>query len=604
MCTKRWSRVAVFTALLFSALWTWQPSGSLAAATIPEDIDEPTVSAPVANPVDDFTLLLIKRMQKALITIGIFAGPVNGIADDETTRAVRQYQRSTRQTPTGIIDEKLVIHLETAVSVSNLLDTLSLARQAHTKEAREALLANPATKDLITEGLSDEVANPVRDPSACFTEPTVRCLLDEAVESAKAITRDDMRNWAFGDILVAQARAGLSADARDTMRRISDPRMIMVALGEIAEARARAGQAESAIAAVDVIPDMATRSEAYANIANTLASAGLKQGVISAVAKLRDQVDLDNIDAKAVAQLTRASAALFQCGNTEDGVALLEEAESAANSIADINNRDTALRHVADTNAGIGRIDQAITILNTIESPSERMPVLMSTARAQAQKGDPDAALELASSIEAVRYRALVLASIAEGQAQIGNLQAAQITLENATADMEAIDLPYAKDFATSRIAMAYARIASDMDQPSPAMFDQATSLTDGIKDNKTRAYAAWNISFYNQQSGVGEAAETRAHAYAVTNEIPSPGGQAWLLAELAEKRTTDGHGEWAWEMFDRALGITESIKNAWGRARALSRLSQTLVRLVETKAVHGPITSNEATSKEATSSE
>jgi hypothetical protein len=240
---------------------------------------------------------------------------------------------------------------------------------------------------------------------------------------------------------------------------------------------------------------------------------------------------------------------------------------------------------VADTYADLGYVDHAIRILNTIENVSERTPVVMSVARARALEGDAKAALEIATTIEAMRYRALVLASIAEGQARTDDLPAALKTLEKATGARNTIQLPFARDFATSRIALAYARIASESGQPNPGMFVEATSLSESIEDTKTHAYTVWNITFYKQKSGFGLRADNIARAFAATEQIPSTSGQAWLLAELAEDRATGGHGDWAWNMFDRALSITESIKNSWGRARALGRLAQSLVRLVETGA-------------------
>lgn len=587
-----------FLILIVSNIVVLHPTSVQAAALIPEDLND------LEEPLEDnkatttFTRLLIERLQTGLSSIGVYQGAVTGVMDDETESAIRQYQRMTGQPVTGIVDDVLVNHLETAVNVNDLLDTLSTARQTRSEDARNALLANPATSDLIVDGLPDETANPTRDSSTCFKAPTVRCLLEEAVESAKAIPRDDIRNWAFGDILVAQARAGLSDEARNTIRLISDPRMVMVALGEIAEAQARAGQVEGAIAAADVIPDVFTRIAAYANIALIMSGNGHRVGVRRAVAKLRLHAGDLKMDAKLIAHLAQASTALFRVDESDQAASLLDEVETAANKIENTGNRDTSLRHVADTYAAMGHVDHAISILNNIENSAERTPVLMSAARVRALEGNPEAALEMAASIDAVRYRALVLASIAQGQARIGNLQGAIETLENATADADTIELPFARDYATSRIALAYAVIASEAKQPDTDLFLQASALSNKIEDNKTHAYTAWNIAFLKQQSGFGVPENSKALAIMITDQIESPSGQAWLLAELAENRANTKQGDWAWEMFDRALKISKAIKNSWGRARSLSRLAQSLIRLVETGAarhvVDTPANTNE----------
>jgi len=44
----------------------------------------------------------------------------------------------------------------------------------------------PGARDLVT-GVKDEVAEPTRDGYLCLKNTTVRCLLNEALESSKAV---------------------------------------------------------------------------------------------------------------------------------------------------------------------------------------------------------------------------------------------------------------------------------------------------------------------------------------------------------------------------------------------------------------------------------
>jgi hypothetical protein len=77
-----------------------------------------------------------------------------------------------------------------------------------------------ATRDLIKSGKSDDVADPTRDATQCFDQPATMCLNSEALESAKAIGKAELRDWALGEILIAEARAGLGERAMETASRI------------------------------------------------------------------------------------------------------------------------------------------------------------------------------------------------------------------------------------------------------------------------------------------------------------------------------------------------------------------------------------------------
>jgi len=170
----------------------------------------------------------------------------------ETKAAVRKYQTSAGARVTGRINKKLVDELENSIQVRLLLKRLDKVRIDNMSAARDALLKHPAT----------------REKAACQENVTVRCLLTEALESAKAVFKPELRDWALGEILVAQARAGLGPEAMRAAGRIRDPRLIIVALRDIAEAQAMSGLNERALAAADIISDPVKQSEALAAIAD------------------------------------------------------------------------------------------------------------------------------------------------------------------------------------------------------------------------------------------------------------------------------------------------------------------------------------------------
>jgi peptidoglycan hydrolase-like protein with peptidoglycan-binding domain len=57
---------------------------------------------------------LVFWMQRRLADLGYFHGPVNGRAGSETRRAILAYQRAAHLTPTGRINEALVVSLRRA----------------------------------------------------------------------------------------------------------------------------------------------------------------------------------------------------------------------------------------------------------------------------------------------------------------------------------------------------------------------------------------------------------------------------------------------------------------------------------------------------------
>ncbi|NQV45744.1 MAG: peptidoglycan-binding protein [Rhodospirillales bacterium] len=553
------------------------------AATLEGDLSQPDAQpgfTPLAPaPISHES---IQRLQTALSLLDLYKGNITGDINALTERAVREYQRRKGLPATGIVDDALIEEIETAANVITLLDRLSTARKAKKDSAREALLNHPATRDLIADTLQDETANAARDPSLCFRTPTVRCLLDEALESAKAVARDEMRNWVFGELLVAQARAGLGAEARDTVRRISDPRLIISALGQIAKAQALSGRDEEALAAASIIPDIVERVEAYATIAEIAARKGRALGATAAIAHLRKDVRSIGLDTQRIALLAQSSIILHRLEFERDAKVLLASLQEQAKTIKSPTHRESALRHIARAMVMNGDMVNAGIVLTLIVEDSERTPVMISTAEMQMSRGEGEAALATANAIKEVRFRAVVLASIARTRAQTGQRSEAFRILVGAYAEKDHIRFPFARDYATSQIALAYAEIGASGTTPDAAMFSRASRISEEITDERLRAETAWLISFSRHDSGANGLEESKRMAIANVKKIKSVPARAWLLAELSENRASAGQPDWAWELFYESLKISETVTNPWGRARSLTRLAQSLIHLAE----------------------
>lgn len=524
------------------------------------------------------------RVQKALSEMGLYLGPIDGHLNEETEAAIRIYQKNAGIRVDGKVSRQLWGLLNNAVQVRSLLKRLDEARRSSKDKARRALLAHPATRDLVSED-NRERADPTRDPSACFAEPTVRCLLDEASESVKAVFRPELRDWALGEVLVAQARAGLGQEAMATAARIRDPRLIMVALRDIAEARAAAGHAEEAMKAAEIIPDHEKRADAIAAIAAIQAKRGDREAARLTVARLIEETGEMKDSIKRISYRTRGATILAAAGDREGAEAEIAEAEAIARVQEAESDRSTALRYVAAALADMQRPGLALGFLDDIASSSERVSVLMSAATAQARAGDAAAALATADTIEAVRYRAVVLGRIAIAQAKQGARAASEATLELALAAVEEIDLPYARSYAVSRIALSMARVgllATKKADTAKMAFDRAARIAEKVDDDRLRAHTLWTIAADQRRAGNDDGAKaTEALADTATSEIKSKLTRVWMFAEIAIDHARKGESEIGWDAFRRGLGVGEKIANAWGRARALAKLAHTLVELV-----------------------
>ena len=520
---------------------------------------------------------LVRRVQEYLAAAGFYKGAVDGRMTPGTEIAIRAYQKSKGMKVDGLVTEALAHGLETGAKVGVLLKLLERTRRENIDAAKKALLANPATRGLVSEG-GGETADPTRDPTPCFRSPTARCLLKEASESAKAIFKDEMRDWALGEILASQAKAGLAPEAMKTVGRIKDPRLILVALRDIAEAQAAAGRDEESLAAVDIIPDPLKRAEALATIASIQARRGQGDEARNTARRLIQVLaEIDNA-LKRVAFQAKAAVILAHAGDDRAAADNLEAAIRLARSPVTVGERGVALRHVASALAEMAKPAEALDLLDEVGEDSERTPVLVSAANAHARAGDSAEALATAETIEAKRYRAVVLSRIAQAQAKGGDAESARKSLGKAVAAAKGIKLPFARAYADSRMVLALidiGRVSGD--------FGAAVETAQGISDKQLRAHGLWSVAA-EQRRGGDETGATRTESLAgeATEDLKSRVSRVWMFGDIALDHAARGETNAAWAAFGRALEVARDTRNAWGRARVLGRIAAVLVDLTE----------------------
>jgi len=525
---------------------------------------------------------VVRRVQRSLTRLGLYVGPEDGRLTPATAGAVRIYQRSTGLKVDGRATKDLADHMLYTLGVRKLLRRLDVVRREGKSSARDRLLNHPATRDLVSGETEPAVADATRDPRPCFRTPTVRCLLDEARHSSRAVHKSELRDWALGEVLIAEARAGLGEQAMATASRITDPRLIMVALRDIAEAQAAGGRPAEALAAAAIIPDSDKNAEALIAIARIQVRRGDATDARATLAKLAGALDAMDDAVGRVRYMAQSAVLLAEAEDAPASKETLETAEAEARALDD-RRRGLALRHVASALADMQETARALVILEDVGSASDKVPILMSAAEAQARAGDTAAALATAESITAIRYRAVVLGRIAVLQAAGGDAEAAATTLEVALAAVDRIKRPYARSYAISRIVLAMTRILGGTATPPPnATFSAAVAAAGRIEDTRLRAQTLWRIQARQIQAGDSAASTTATLAEEATAAITGELSRVWMFAELAVGHALEGSAGAGWNAFGQALTRAEGIGNAWARTRALAKLASTLIRLVD----------------------
>ena len=543
-----------------------------AAGIGPEDIEQKAPSA-ATN--------LVLRIQRELADQGFYLGPLDGRYGPQTKAAIQAYQKSAELKTNGKATEQLAKDLETGGQVSKLLGRLEKSRRQSTDVAREALLANPQTRNLIEGAVLDQ-QNAPRDKKACMAKPEPRCLLIEAAVSAGDIDKPEMRDWALGEILTAQARAGLAQDAAVTTRRIHDPRLIMVALRDIAKARAEIGQIEDAMAAVDIIPDPVQQVEAYVAIAEIQSKSDDTFNAAETAKHLAPYLNRITSVLTQISFRSRVAVFLHKAGHEAHAKAHIEAAEDQLDLITDEESLNKARRHIAAAYAENGMAQRALMVLKDVVNGASDVPVLVAAATGLAQAGEADAALVTADSIEAVRYRALVLARIASYQGGAGQFEQAKATLSKAKKAAAKIKFPFAKAYAFSRIALAFNDVSISINGDKD-LREEAINAAHLIKDDRLKAHIFWTIADERRRGGdIDGATRAQDEATKATDDIMSPFSRVWMLCDIAEERSRHHETDAAWSVFNLALDEAKTITNPWGRARALSKVAATMTSLAD----------------------
>jgi len=548
------------------------PVGSSYSMTVLAAIEDRDETIPNFTSDSVHLAALISRIQDVLSELGIYNGPSDGQMSPATERAIRIYEGQVDLAISGRATRELLDHLETVGRANQLLVRLDQARDRSQETARNVLLTSAVAKRLKTDEAAS--ANPLRDPKACFAQPTPSCLLEEGFESSKTIADTKFRDWALGDVAVARAIAGLTEEVYRTVGLIDDPRLVVAALRDSAIAWAENGKTDQARELIAGMPEPMFAAEILAAIATAKASDGDATGAGFVLGELLAIANSQHEPAATVALLSSLAPKLHAAGAPDAGSQVLQVAlDTAQDAALTQTERNHAVGKIAAVHAYLGQTEQARRLMVQIDDEALRRPVLLALAEYSAREGSSPNTSADAAKVADSRYRVVALTHVAIAQARVGNLDGAKSSLAAARADAAQIDkrFPYAKAFAVSRIATALAEMRG---------YEDAAATATKIEDGGLRAQTLWHLASVQARNGSTESAHTRSLAWKATETIRSDLDRSWTLSRLALSSAERGESSLAEETFAAALAVAAEIQNGFARATALSKLATTLVRL------------------------
>jgi peptidoglycan hydrolase-like protein with peptidoglycan-binding domain len=516
---------------------------------------------------------VVRDIQRELKDLGLYDGPVDGRYDARVKSAIQRFEAEHGEIGEGAPLSTALRRIVSARDGLELRRALDRIRERQTERARQALLGSPATRDLIdgTAGSGAPAAGSVRPPSSedrrattraptslCGAGVSVDCLLAEARSAAERIEQANFQDWALRDIILTEVRTGRDRAVRDRLRRLSDPRLVLVAMREVAEALAEAGKTDEALALAETVPDAENRIRAIASIAVSAA----KDRHIPRARELAERVvamlQQEHMLAARVAIATTLASGLAQNGDIEGATYVIAAARNFASPATArlIENAEAGMITGAlAENGEFGAAVDALTAL--VEASSSAMIAASASAvsRAAAAEGD--------------RYRVATLCNLAVVQAKAGKADAAAATLRKADGAAGRLRKGYPQDYARFSIALAWAQVGD---------LATAEAALDALDNAGLQAEGYWRVAEIAGLAGnAGQAEGFERRALDIAVGMESRFDRAMMLGDMAIAAARADRAAAAQRIFDEALIAGRGLDAGWWRARALARLATAL---------------------------
>ena len=448
-----------------------------------------------------------------------------------------------------------------------------------------------------------------RKRQKCLSSPTVDCLFEIALQTAKKIDGERYRAPVLRDIAAAFAETGHGVDAKNTFanalrsaEKIEDAVSHARSLRNIAIAQAEAGFFPNALRTAEKIESVDWRASSLFERSDWRASA--LRGIAAAFAKAGHGVDAKNTFANALRIAEKIEAApsrtptLREIATAQAEAGLFPDALRTAEKIRNALSRDFSLRDIATAQAEADLFPNALQTANKIEDERYRASVLGDIAAAFARaEHSVDAkntfanALRTANKIEDERYRASVLGDIATAFARAEHSIVAKNTFANALRTAEKIETAFYRDSALRDIAVAFANAGfspnalrtaekiEDADNRAYALRDIVAAFADAgffpnalrtaekIEDASLRTIALGNIAAAFAEAGFfSNALQTAEKIEGIDNH------RAFVLRGIAIAQAEAGD-------IKNAIEISAKIGDERAFARALARIAVELAK-------------------------
>ena len=501
---------------------------------------------------------VVRDIQRELRDIGLYDGPLDGRYDARVKAAIRRFEQLHGKIGDGV---PLADALRRIVSVRDALHlrrNLDEVRERQTERAAQALRSSAATRDLIDPGQAGKGGSASSQATACGGAVTVDCLLAEARSAAAGIEQANFQDWALRDIILTEVRTGRSGAVRDRLRRLSDPRLVLVAMREVAEALGETGRTAEALELAETVPDADNRIRAIAGIAMSAAKAGRADLARNLSQRVVAMLEQEHALASRVAIATTLASGLAQAGDIEGATYVIGAARNFASPAT-----ARLIRH-----AEVGMITGALADTGEFAAAVEALTALAEEP-ASARIASSVSAVSRAAFAEGDRYRVTTLCNLAVVQAKSGNRTAAAKTLGKAAAAAARVRKGYPHEYAHFSLALAWARIGD---------FDRAEAEILPLGNVNLRAEGLWRTADIAGQAGdVGRAEDFERQALETAGGIDSGFDRAMMLGDMAIAAARAERLPAARRIFDEALTAGRGLEAGWWRARALARLATAL---------------------------
>lgn len=356
---------------------------------------------------------LVREIQGELLRMGLYDGPVDGVLGPLTRHAISQIQEANDWPIDGEPSHQILDYLHQQQGKAQaLLDHIAVTRVDQINDARETLVANDITSDLLDPVIGGVFLD-TGARAACTEQPTTACLLDHAIAAAREMNDVEQRSFAYLRIAEVQVRLGQVDAARETMRRIRDPRYILNGLDVLAIGLSNQGRYGEALALIDVVPIPRVKLAGLDAIARTAYAAGNAKIVDEAVARARVAALSDDSDAANAWRLVDLARLFDAIARQEEALEVLDEAARLDATIADDETRDRIVPEIVQLWLVLDRFEAARALTETAVTPRHKALAQLALVRHLVDHDEYHEAHEIAAAIDHAEYRSLALAASA-----------------------------------------------------------------------------------------------------------------------------------------------------------------------------------------------